>query len=274
MLFRSFDSAFAKAQTSGLAAAIVVEPLPDFPKAFTSLDSLAKENPKAVEAAFAKARALGIPEGTFLKGAVFDFLVTGDEAFLKGAQQAATLVRQNPLDGLVANPLVVAAAAAAPALAPLGSIEGSKWNDGNANGIWDAGETGLAGWTIFIDSVANGTLDPWELSTVTDANGKYKFADLGPGQYAVREVNQVGWIQTSPTAPYDLVLGLADACTDINFGNYELPALNLNPRSQTIVEGLVSSQSASYAVTLSKASTETITVNYATSAGSATAGSD
>ena len=155
-----FDSAFAKAQTSGLAAAIVVEPLPDFPKAFTSLDSLAKENPKAVEAAFAKARALGIPEGTFLKGAVFDFLVTGDEAFLKGAQQAATLVRQNPLDGLVANPLVVAAAAAAPALAPLGSIEGSKWNDGNANGIWDAGETGLAGWTIFIDSVANGTLDP------------------------------------------------------------------------------------------------------------------
>jgi hypothetical protein len=42
---------------------------------------------------------------------------------------------------------------------PLGSIQGSKWNDINANGIWDEGEKALAGWTIYIDSVTNGKLD-------------------------------------------------------------------------------------------------------------------
>ncbi|MFM6405586.1 MAG: SdrD B-like domain-containing protein, partial [Microcystis sp.] len=101
-----------------------------------------------------------------------------------------------------------------------GSIQGSKWNDANANGIWEADEKALAGWTIYIDSVANGTLDPWELSTVTDANGKYSFTNLGPGQYAIREVNQTGWIQTFPTTPYAVNLKAGEKLTGINFGNY------------------------------------------------------
>jgi len=36
-----------------------------------------------------------------------------------------------------------------------GTIRGQKWNDVNANGIKDAGEPGLAGWTIF--SIKTGT---------------------------------------------------------------------------------------------------------------------
>ncbi|MFM6408077.1 MAG: SdrD B-like domain-containing protein, partial [Microcystis sp.] len=102
-----------------------------------------------------------------------------------------------------------------------GSIQGSKWNDANANGIWDKGEKALAGWTIYIDSVANGTLDPWEISTVTNADGKYSFTNLGPGEYAIREVNQKGWIQTFPTTPYALNLKI-DSFTNGTLDPWEL----------------------------------------------------
>ncbi|TRU67359.1 MAG: hemolysin [Microcystis viridis Mv_BB_P_19951000_S69] len=244
----------------------VIDPTPDpepipFPKEFISLETLAKQDANAVADAFKTAREFGIAEGAFLNGAAFDFLVTGDKTFLLGAKQAANLALQSEFqNGDTAT--------------PLGSIEGSKWNDVNANGIWEAGEKALAGWTIYIDSVANGTLDPWELSTVTDANGKYSFTNLGPGEYAIREVNQTGWLQTSPTTPYALNLKAGEKLTDVNFGNYQLPTINLSPNNQTIVEGLTSPQNASYTVTLSNASSQTISVNYATANGTATAGSD
>jgi hypothetical protein len=70
-------------------------------------------------------------------------------------------------------------------------------------------------------------------------------------------------------------LKAGEKLTGINFGNYfQLPKINLSPNSQTIVEGLTTPQNASYTVTLSNASSQTISVNYATSNGTATAGSD
>jgi len=229
-----------------------------FPANYVSLETLAQQNPQGVANAFAKGREFGIAEGAFLNGGVFDFVVTGDEGFLKGAKLAANLALKN-------GDIQI----------PLGSIQGSKWNDANANGIWDGGEQALAGWTIYIDSVANGKLDPWELSTVTNADGQYTFSNLGPGEYAIREVNQTGWIQTFPTTPYALNLKAGEKLTGINFGNYfQLPTINLSPSNQTVVEGLTTPQNASYTVTLSQASNQTVSVNYATSNGTATAGSD
>jgi hypothetical protein len=241
----------------------VIDPTPDpepipFPKEFISLQTLAQQNPQGVANAFAKGREFGIAEGAFLNGGVFDFVVTGDEGFLKGAKLAANLALKN-------GDIQI----------PLGSIQGSKWNDANANGIWDKGEKALAGWTIYIDSVANGKLDPWELSTVTNADGQYTFSNLGPGEYAIQEVNQKGWIQTFPTTPYAVNLKAGEKLTGINFGNYfELPTINLSPSNQTVVEGLTTPQNASYTVTLSQASNQTVSVNYATANGTATAGLD
>jgi len=229
-----------------------------FPANYVSLQTLAQQNPQGVANAFAKGREFGIAEGAFLNGGVFDFVVTGDEGFLKGAKLAANLALKN-------GDIQI----------PLGSIQGSKWNDANANGIWDGGEQALAGWTIYIDSVANGQLDPWEISTVTNADGKYTFSNLGPGEYAILEVNQTGWIQTFPTTPYALNLKAGEKLTGINFGNYfQLPKINLSPSNQTVVEGLTTPQNASYTVTLSQASNQTVSVNYATANGTATAGSD
>ena len=77
----------------------------------------------------------------------------------------------------------------------LGTISGVKFDDLDADGLRDAGEPGLEGWTIQLDKDNNGTI---EATTTTAADGSYSFASLGPGVYAVREVAQAGWAQTSP----------------------------------------------------------------------------
>jgi len=82
---------------------------------------------------------------------------------------------------------------------PLGEIHGSKWNDIDGDGVRDAGELGLQGWTIYLDQNNNGQLDNGELSTVTDANGDYWFTDLAPDTYTVAEVLLPGWEQTFPS---------------------------------------------------------------------------
>src|SRR5262249_20242982 len=43
-----------------------------------------------------------------------------------------------------------------------GSIAGQAFRDLNGNGVKDAGEPGLAGWTHFLDLNNNGALDPAE----------------------------------------------------------------------------------------------------------------
>jgi beta propeller repeat protein len=86
-----------------------------------------------------------------------------------------------------------------PLLVP-GEIQGIKWHDLNGNGQQDAGETGLEGWTIYLDQNQNGQLDQGELSTVTDVNGFYSFTDLNFGNYTVAEIPQPRWEQTYPVA--------------------------------------------------------------------------
>lgn len=94
----------------------------------------------------------------------------------------------------------------------LGKISGYKWNDLNGNGAWDQGEPTLSGWTINLTGPMNG-------SDVTDQNGFYEFTGLTVGQYAVAEVQQNGWIQTSVTpAPINVVSGTNSQ--NNNFGNF------------------------------------------------------
>jgi hypothetical protein len=215
-------------------------------------------DPEALAAAFDLVNKAGVAAGQFQVGAVIDYLRTGDPSFINSAKQFGDFVLQDD-KGVI----------------QLGSIQGSKWNDANANGIWDTGEKALAGWTIYIDSFTNGKLDPWEISTVTNADGQYTFSNLGPGEYAIQEVNQKGWIQTFPTTPYAVNLKAGEKLTGINFGNYfQLPKINLSPSNQTVVEGLTTPQNASYTATLSQASSQTVSVNYATANGTATAASD
>ena len=102
-----------------------------------------------------------------------------------------------------------------------GSISGMKFLDSNQNGLRDAGEQALSGWTIFLDANNNGTLDNNEQSTVTGANGSYFFGDLRAATYNVREIQQVGFQQTTPNPT--IVLAAGQDRTGVNFGNAEPP---------------------------------------------------
>jgi large repetitive protein len=109
------------------------------------------------------------------------------------------------------------------------TLSGFVYNDANNNGVKDAGETGLAGVTVTLtgtDSLGHAV----NLTGATDANGAYRFANLGPGTYALREAqpasflfgqSTVGTLGGSAT-PGSLANILLDGSADgsaYNFGN-------------------------------------------------------
>ena len=86
-----------------------------------------------------------------------------------------------------------------------GSITGSVYMDANYNGVRDASEGGLAGWTVFLDFNADRRLDPGDIATVTDAAGNYQFLGLAPGTYTVRQAVPSGFHRTRPVPESGLV---------------------------------------------------------------------
>ena len=75
-----------------------------------------------------------------------------------------------------------------------GSVQGTVWNDENANDIQDSGEPGLSGVTVQLES--NGTVIATQ---VTNNQGGYNFTGLTPGSYTVCVVPAtlpVGYIET------------------------------------------------------------------------------
>src|SRR5262249_5715800 len=125
-----------------------------------------------------------------------------------------------------------------------GEISGVKFNDLNGNGVRDAGEPGLAGWTIVLDIdsnsangnlrtvvTANGTTDDLDGDGTVDPVGFYYFTvtpdadktDPDNDPYYVYEVQQSGWTQTAPAAGYYGPLTVSAAnprYTNQNFGNH------------------------------------------------------
>ena len=85
-------------------------------------------------------------------------------------------------------------------LASLGQIQGTVWNDENANGTQTADEIGLPYWTVYLDQNQNGSFDSGETSTTTDADGNYSFSNLGAGTYYVTQLVPDRWEQTYPAS--------------------------------------------------------------------------
>ena len=81
-----------------------------------------------------------------------------------------------------------------------GSISGTNWWDIDGDLTYDPGESGLSGWTIYIDANNSGSLDAGEISTVTGSDGAYSFTGLDDGQYVVAQEIEPNWEQTYPSA--------------------------------------------------------------------------
>ena len=104
-------------------------------------------------------------------------------------------------------------------------ITGAKFNDLDADGVRDAGEPGLSGWTIYHDANGNATMDTGEARTTTGPNGDYLLLPPPPGSpYRIREVPQAGWRQTSPASgEYNLGSIGGFTRTGADFGNTARP---------------------------------------------------
>ena len=86
-----------------------------------------------------------------------------------------------------------------------GSIQGTIWNDLNADGLRATDtatgvftDPALTGWTVFLDLNVDGVAQLDEPSTVTTSDGEYAFISLPAGDYEVTEVLPSGWY-VSPT---------------------------------------------------------------------------
>ena len=98
-------------------------------------------------------------------------------------------------------------------------ISGTVFNDLNANGKRNSGETGLSGRRVFIDADKDGVLDSTERSVRTDSAGNWSFKDLSAGTYVVRLVPLSGWRATVPTgSAYTLTPGAGAAAAGRLFG--------------------------------------------------------
>ncbi len=103
------------------------------------------------------------------------------------------------------------------------SVTGTVFDDLNANGIKDMGETGISGWIVFSDTNNNGILDSGEISVITDANGEYQFADFTDGTYDIRELVQSNWEQTSPSgSKHAIAIANNSASINNDFGNAQI----------------------------------------------------
>lgn len=82
-----------------------------------------------------------------------------------------------------------------------GEIHGQLFEDLIPNGAKDAGEPGLEGWKVYLDSNHNARPDPGEMETVTDRDGNYAFVGLRTEtSYTVASELRDGWVQTLPSA--------------------------------------------------------------------------
>ncbi len=103
----------------------------------------------------------------------------------------------------------------------LATISGTKYEDGNRNGQRDPGEQGLGNWTIYLDANGNNAFDPGEINTQTTLGGLYSFGGLDVGNYVVREVQQVGWTQTSVNpGPINVLPNVSAQTFSADFGNF------------------------------------------------------
>ncbi|NIM52049.1 MAG: hypothetical protein GTN62_01220 [Gemmatimonadales bacterium] len=185
-----------------------------------------------------KTQTFYTPE-TFVAGIAGTY--TAEEFFLTDWVQSASR-----LDGTYLDPVQKAVSVDVLAIEPgetheivfgnwkFSTKSGMKFNDLNANGVKDADEPGLEGWTIFVDYNDNGSLDEGEPSAVTGSDGTYTITGIEPGTFKVREVLQSGWTCSfpNPGAPDALGVVASTACyheetftsgsakTDNDFGNW------------------------------------------------------
>ena len=100
-----------------------------------------------------------------------------------------------------------------PDLPQLGSISGTVFFDVDGDGVFDSDEFGLPNVKVYLYS-GSILID----STLTDASGYYKFANLNAGNYSVKVIDPYLLVLTTPPNPRPVSLTSGENKSNINFG--------------------------------------------------------
>jgi protocatechuate 3,4-dioxygenase beta subunit len=133
-----------------------------------------------------------------------------------------------------------------------GEIQGVKFNDVNGNGVRDANEPGLPGFTIELFNTSTNQL---VARTTSGADGSFSFTNLSLGTYNVAEVEQTGWVETNAASISVTVTSGADI-TGIMIGNQQVTSSiggsNGGPTGTTPPTGVISPSSGGVPPVVSK----------------------
>ena len=119
----------------------------------------------------------------------------------------------------------------------LATVSGEVFDDVNDDGALDAGDPGLAGWTVQLLNSLNKVVS----TTTTDSNGNYSFNDVGPGIYSIAAVAQPGYIQTDPSSgPITITATSGASLGGQDFGEFKSVSLAVSDLRTTPASGLQS----------------------------------
>lgn len=80
-----------------------------------------------------------------------------------------------------------------------GRLSGTLFNDVSVDEVFDLGDPGLAGWTVYLDVNNNGRRDGDEPIAMSNENGSYLFEDVPSfREYSVGVETPLGWVQMTP----------------------------------------------------------------------------
>jgi hypothetical protein len=100
------------------------------------------------------------------------------------------------------------------------SIGGKVFNDTYSNGVYNASDPPLVGWTVTLEDIYSNIF-----STTTDANGNYSFTGLSNGTYTVQAVVQAGWQNTTSS---NVIMNVSGSSKNLNFGfNKTIPVYSI-----------------------------------------------
>ncbi len=121
------------------------------------------------------------------------------------------------------------------------TLNGTKFSDGNSDGIKNGTDAGVGGVTVFIDTDKDGVLDATERFTTTDAQGNYSFYGVAAGTYQIDEVNPAGSAQTTGafetvTVPTNITTGQIILIDPIG-NHYFLPRIAIDKAFVNITDG-------------------------------------
>jgi uncharacterized delta-60 repeat protein len=116
-----------------------------------------------------------------------------------------------------------------------GTITGTLFDDVNGDGVYDTGDTPLAGWGSYLDLNHDGSFDDSDVRELANASGIVTFTGLAAGTYYIEQNTPSGWERTTPsTLPITITLVSGGAAT-FAIGDKLIPL----PKSTGTVKGTV-----------------------------------